>query len=149
MKKALFYSLLAVGLFSFQDLKAQENNVSSTFNDGEIISSQLAQYGNYDWKTSNGPYDAMIIGVYETPQYKSVQERQAIAKNPIKSSGIVMVKVNSENGQIKKGDAITTSSEAGVGMKATGPGMIVGVALEDATGSSGLVKIRVLIQYVR
>jgi len=34
-------------------------------------------------------------------------------------------------------------------MKATQSGMIIGIALEDANPSNGLVKIRILIQYVK
>lgn len=69
--------------------------------------------------------------------------------NTIKREGIYLVKFNSENGPIKKGDIVTTSSEPGVAMKATESGMIIGIALEDANGESGLVKIRILIQYVK
>ena len=45
--------------------------------------------------------------------------------------GRVPVKVNLENGQIKKGDAISASSEPGVGKKASVGEQTVGIALED------------------
>jgi len=50
-------------------------------------------------------------------------------KRPVALSGTVPVKVSNENGPIKPGDAITSSSVPGVGMKATQPGHIVGIAL--------------------
>ncbi len=51
---------------------------------------------------------------------------------PIALSGRVPVKVNTENGLIKKGDRITLSSISGVGTKATATSTVtVGIALED------------------
>ena len=41
------------------------------------------------------------------------------------------VKVSLENGSIKKGDRITSSSISGIGMKATDGGRVVAIALED------------------
>jgi hypothetical protein len=46
--------------------------------------------------------------------------------------GRVPVKVSLENGPIAVGDPITSSSSAGVGMKATSAGQIIGYALEKA-----------------
>ncbi|MEN9920368.1 MAG: hypothetical protein RL538_261, partial [Candidatus Parcubacteria bacterium] len=50
---------------------------------------------------------------------------------PVAQAGKVMVKVNNEGGDIKIGDAITLSSEAGVGTRATTTSRIIGIALED------------------
>jgi len=64
---------------------------------------------------------------------------------PIALSGRVPVKANLENGPIVKGDAITTSSVAGVGMKATSAGKIVGYALEDFTENDADGKVLVFV----
>jgi hypothetical protein len=50
---------------------------------------------------------------------------------PVALSGRVPVKVTSENGFIKTGDYITSSSIHGVGMKSTDKAMVIGMALED------------------
>jgi len=50
---------------------------------------------------------------------------------PVALSGRVPVKVNEENGIIRKGDPITASSTPGEGMKATKSGRIIGYALEN------------------
>lgn len=70
---------------------------------------------------------------------------------PVVSDGIAHVRYNLQNGPIQKGDYITISSEAGVGMKATESGFTVGVALEnsDATEKPGLIKVRVMVRYER
>ncbi|MEK7477894.1 MAG: hypothetical protein AAB645_00800, partial [Patescibacteria group bacterium] len=55
---------------------------------------------------------------------------------PVALSGRVPVKVSTENGPIKIGDHLTTSSLAGVAMKATTSGMMIGVAMDNFDGSS-------------
>jgi len=50
---------------------------------------------------------------------------------PIALVGRVPVKVTTENGLIKAGDLITSSSKAGYGMKAAKAGVVLGQALED------------------
>ena len=60
-------------------------------------------------------------------------------------SGRVPVKVNLENGPIKKGDAITSSSTPGVGMKATGSVKIIGYAMEDFNGTSNMTATMAMV----
>jgi hypothetical protein len=51
-------------------------------------------------------------------------------------SGRVPTKVTAENGPIKIGDPLTSSSIPGVAAKATEPGMIIGYAMEDYNNQS-------------
>ncbi|MBI2032008.1 MAG: hypothetical protein HYT08_05355, partial [Candidatus Levybacteria bacterium] len=50
-------------------------------------------------------------------------------------SGRVPVKVSAENGEIMPGDSLTASSKPGVAMKATKPGMVIGIAIEGYSNS--------------
>ncbi|OGH16333.1 MAG: hypothetical protein A2869_04810, partial [Candidatus Levybacteria bacterium RIFCSPHIGHO2_01_FULL_40_58] len=63
---------------------------------------------------------------------------------PIALAGRVPLKVSIENGPIKVGDSITSSSTPGVGMKATKAGRVIGVALEPYD-SDGIGKIIVFV----
>jgi hypothetical protein len=54
---------------------------------------------------------------------------------PIALSGRVPVRLSTENGPIRAGDALMLSSLPGVAMKATGTGMIIGTALDDFDGT--------------
>jgi hypothetical protein len=54
---------------------------------------------------------------------------------PIALQGRVPARVNTENGPILIGDPIAISSEPGVGMRATQPSYVVGIALENYSGS--------------
>ena len=84
---------------------------------------------------STKPYENSIIGIYsEKPGFKLSQKEDTINGSlaiPVALAGRVPVKVSSENGNIKKGDYLTSSSISGVAMKATKPGQVLGKALED------------------
>ncbi|HSX08587.1 MAG TPA: site-specific integrase [Candidatus Saccharimonadales bacterium] len=54
---------------------------------------------------------------------------------PLALQGRVPVKVSTINGDIQPGDDLTSSSIPGVAMKATGPGQIIGRALESYSNS--------------
>jgi hypothetical protein len=59
---------------------------------------------------------------------------------PLAIYGYFPAKVTMENGPIKRGDPITSSSKAGYGMKATSACKIVGYALEDAN-AEGTIQV--------
>ncbi|HDQ88593.1 MAG TPA: hypothetical protein ENN92_00370 [candidate division WWE3 bacterium] len=64
---------------------------------------------------------------------ETAQSCMASQKVLVALAGRVPVKVSLENGPIKAGDPITIGSTAGVGVKATQSGMIVGRALQSYT----------------
>ncbi|MFC1522607.1 hypothetical protein ACFL6Y_09380 [Elusimicrobiota bacterium] len=96
---------------------------------------------------SKVPYASNILGVVTTepgavlkgngqiligPDKKlNPKERPAIAL-----AGRVPVKVNLENGPIKIGDFLTSSSKPGFAMKATKTGRVIGIALESFSPST-------------
>jgi cytoskeletal protein CcmA (bactofilin family) len=61
----------------------------------------------------------------------------------ISLAGRVPVNVSLENGPIQVGDPLTSSSTPGVAMKATGPGDIIGTALESYDGTEPTSQIMV------
>jgi hypothetical protein len=85
-------------------------------------------------------YEGAMLGVISNPKdagdFNSIGHEIAEGDNPLPLAlvGRVRVKVNMENGAIKAGDPVTSSSVAGVGMKSTKPGMVVGVALSGWDG---------------
>lgn len=124
----------------------QKSTDENMFSNGTIVSSENATLRAQP-KMTNKPYDELMFGIYY--ENNAVPNGPIIRTNPFVSSGVTYVKYNSENGQIKKGDLITSSSTPGEGMKATQSGMVIGIALEDANGTTGLVKVRILLQYVK
>jgi len=116
-----------------------------TFPDGTILSSETGTI-RAELKLSSGPYDEFIAGIYSA---NKSSENATTKSNPVVSGGVALVRFNDESGNIKKGDPVTSSSETGVAMKALDSGVILGVALEDAGVSGDLLKIRVMIQYLK
>ena len=76
-----------------------------------------------------------LIGVISTAPGVTLGKNSDDAR-PVALKGRVPVKVSMENGEIKIGDPITISSVAGIGMKATLSGEIVGYALKGFSDSA-------------
>ena len=83
---------------------------------------------------STVPYDPSLIGVVSTQPYQvgGTNDGHSVI---LALTGRVPVKVSLQNGPIKAGDPLTSSSTPGVAMKATGPGDIIGTALEGYNGT--------------
>ncbi len=92
-------------------------------------------------RKSSTPYQNEVIGVVSGSPAILFEGSSVIAgpkldrftkgkKPPVALAGRVPVKVSLENGSIKPGDYLTTSSIPGVAMKATDAGQTIGVALE-------------------
>jgi hypothetical protein len=91
-------------------------------------------------------YDSQIVGVLVEAPVISVAPRDENT-DPVASSGSVSVRVSSANGTIGVGDFITSSSESGVGMKATESGYVLGKALTALDGDAGQITVAVEIGY--
>lgn len=113
-----------------------------------VVSSQIER----KLKKSGKPYEASIIGVvsgspalvFEGSNLMLGAEPNRFTrgtKPPIALSGRVPVKVSDEGGLIQPGDYLTTSSKPGVAMKASKPGVGLGIALEyfDGHGESKIL----------
>lgn len=150
LRYCFFALFVMIGSIAF----AQKNIASIdsyNFTNGSIV---VSDDGTFTGKlsTSKQTYDPTVIGVFVKKEIKPDSTGAPVMissnTNTVVSNGIVSVLYNSENGAIKKGDLITTSATQGVGMKATKSGIIIGVALEDVVSEKGLIKIRLMIQYV-
>lgn len=108
--------------------------ISEKIKDGNIISTS-----NKGFHLSKKSYDLDVIGVIALRPAISFDLRLPKGETPrypVVSTGTVGVNVSTINGQIKKGDYITTSAIAGVGMKASQTGAVIGTALEDFTSKN-------------
>lgn len=86
-------------------------------------------------------YDGQILGIVSTLPALAIGNvtKEGVAGVPVALSGRVPVKATNENGPIKAGDYLTSSSAPGVAMKATKAGPVIGVAMHDFDSSSGTV----------
>ena len=101
------------------------------------------------------PYSTKVAGVYSTkPGF--IGNRQGInnagtgPEIPMAVLGFVPCKVSAENGSIKRGDLLVSSSTAGYAMRGTDRlkmiGSIVGKALDNLESGQGVIDILVTLQ---
>lgn len=103
----------------------------SSLNAGELVTVDKNNAGNVV-RSSEG---SSVIGIVsKTPGFR-LSSKEKLPDGaywiPIALVGRVPLKVTSSNGTIQIGDRISSSSIKGVGMKSTGSGDTVGVALES------------------
>jgi hypothetical protein len=93
-----------------------------------------------------------VVGVYSTqPGFLGGADENGdnAGKVPLAVIGVVPVKVTGENGAIKPGNLLVTSSTPGHAMKAGADrrvGTIIGKALAPFNGSSGVIQMLVVLQ---
>lgn len=148
IKNFLKLLIIFLILFSFQ---AFADNLSFIAKNLEIDDEQ-AEIGDIISQTEQGlvrsalPYDENMIGVIaENPII--VFGKPNDQTKEIVSLGETMVKVTDVNGEIKKGDFITSSEIAGKGQKADQSGFIIGRALENLNNNEDMIRVEINIQY--
>ncbi len=118
------------------------NGASDGFDISEAISSaddvEAGDLVSADPSTSQSvvksrtPYDPAILGVITSKPAIAIGSTDG--NRHIALAGRVAVKVTGENGPVRRGDHLTSSSRPGYAMKAAGPGRVVGVALGEFDG---------------
>jgi hypothetical protein len=99
------------------------------------------------------PYSSAVLGIYSTKP-GAVGRRQLTPKNddevPMAMIGIVPTKVTAENGAIKPGDLLVTSSTPGYAMLGTDRSRLVGAIIGKAMGrldsGKGVIEVGVTLQ---
>lgn len=94
--------------------------------DGDIISAT-----NKGYKRTNSAYDPQVFGVVSKRPAVYLSDTLSPTDLPVISVGQVQVRISSQNGNIKEGDYITSSTVPGVGQKATENGFVIGTSSED------------------
>lgn len=119
--------------------------------DSEAKEGDIISQTSEGLKRSTSPYDRGMVGiVLDSPTI--VLHPETDNTKAIISGGDYPVNVTKKNGDIKRGDFITSSSEAGVGQRATQNGYVLGTALEDfprdgSNGDTGTVRASLNIHY--
>ena len=101
------------------------------------------------------PYSTLVAGIYSTKPglvgtTRKVDESAPQNEIPLAVVGIVPCKVTTENGAIRVGDLLVTSSTSGHAMKGTDRskmlGAVVGKALEPLEEGKGVIQVLVTLQ---
>lgn len=129
------YTLFPISLF------AQGFNVASTYqiDDPDIQNGDII-VSDGTLKRTSVTYSQKTFGVYTTNPKLVIRDATSSAL-PIIRLGDAIVNVTDYNGEIKKGDFITTSPVLGKGMKAGQSGYVLGIAIDDAAYSDQTVPV--------
>jgi hypothetical protein len=98
-------------------------------------------------------YSTSVSGIYSTKP-GTVGRRQTTAKSPdevpMAMMGIVPAKVSAENGAVKLGDLLVSSSKPGYAMKGTDRsrmlGSVIGKAMGKLDSDTGVIEVLVTLQ---
>jgi hypothetical protein len=102
---------------------------------------------------SSEPYSTSVSGIYSTKP-GTLGRRQTTTQSPdevpMAVVGIVPAKVSAENGPIKRGDLLVSSSKIGYAMKGTDRSRLVGAVIGKAMGNldtdTGVIEVLVTLQ---
>ncbi len=135
---------------------AESVNVSGgrdEYEPGDVLVIDPASEGNF--LKSSAPYSTAVTGIYSTrPGVVGRRQRTARAhmneEVPMAMTGIVPTKVSAENGPIKPGDLLVTSSRLGYAMKGTDRtqmlGAVIGKAIGHLDSGVGVIEAVVTLQ---
>lgn len=121
-----------------------------TTNDVTLEEGDVVEYDNNlqtGVKKTTSSYNNHILGIVSTLPALAIGDvnKEGVGAKPVALSGRVPVKVNTENGPIKVGDLLTSSSTPGVAMKAIKSGSIIGQAMQSFDGQ-GVGKVLVFVK---
>lgn len=112
---------------------------------GKVRDGAIVSFSNKGYAISVNPYDPTMIGAISMNPALSIDMESASKVYPVISTGNVIVAVSSLSGPIKKGDLITSSNIAGVGMKAVKSGYVLGAALDSYASSNAKAVGRIAV----
>jgi len=127
------YGTLFIGAVDTTNADIAENYPVSdiTIGPADVVSTQSSSSAML--VKSSIPYDPHTLGVISTKPGITLGSNDSLFQGdqrPVALKGRVPVKVSTVNGDINVGDALTSSTIAGVAAKATKAGQIIGKALE-------------------
>lgn len=135
---------------------AESVNVSgnrNTYEPGDVLVIDSVSEGNF--LKSSTPYATTVTGIYSTKPGVTGRRQHTPSEHmkeevPMAMTGIVPTKVNAENGPIKPGDLLVTSSKPGYAMKGTDRSQMLGAVIGKAIGhldaGIGIIEVVVTLQ---
>lgn len=149
MRLNFFLSLILVAAFLFFTPNVHAQEVKNGDGTATLGVANMVEFSNKDIKDgtiisssikgavpTNIPYDSQVLGVVSRDAAIILNGTNSENGVPVISTGAVYVFVSSKEGNIKKGDLLTTSTMPGVAVKATKDGFVLGTALEGYSNSN-------------
>jgi hypothetical protein len=124
-----------------------------SYEPGDVL--VIAAESGSDVLKSAEPYSTLVAGIYSTKpgtvgRRQTTDAKASKTEVPMAMVGIVPAKVSAENGPIKRGDLLVTSSTVGYAMKGTDRsrmlGAVVGKAMGNLNSGTGVIDVLVTLQ---
>jgi hypothetical protein len=129
---SILFLSIAIIFIGSSLLQVRADSVSQSYNanlvipTGSLVALQPGSANQIVIANSDNNED--LLGVSATPQSSLINLNSNGGNTQVVTAGSATVLVSDINGDIVSGDSLTTSPIAGVAMKATAPGKVVGVA---------------------
>lgn len=151
MKRILFFIFIFLGIFLLKNIvfsqKLPPLAINMEIKDSDLRVGDIVMKSNKGIVKANIPYSKELIGVVGKNPIM-IFGKATTTTLPIIYSGEAQIMVTNINGEIKKGDFITSSEKPGLGQKATQSGFVIAKALEDFNQNEGLIKAEINLQYI-
>jgi len=142
-----------VGAADFAE-SVETTSAPEAYEQGDVMIIDSTQRRHVDM--SDKPYSTLVAGVISTKpgllgsQYTDPNDPKLSKESPLAVVGIVPCKVSAENGEVKIGDLLVTSSTPGYAMKGTDRekmlGAVLGKAMEPIKNGKGVILVLVTLQ---
>lgn len=138
--KKLQIQLLAISLFLIITTNAVAQDLSSGLAleipiEGEAVAGDILCSSETSFSKCAKEYHSSMYGVVVDSSPLELRDSELENSKLVITAGIATVRVSSTNGEIKKGNLLTSSNIEGVAQLATKNGYVLGSALEDYSGS--------------
>ncbi len=107
--------------------------IGVTIGDKNVKNGDIITSTNNGYRLATKAYDPYLFGIASLTPALYLADEANPNDIPVITLGKVRVRVSNKNGEIKKGDFITSSETPGVGQKALENGSIIGMAEEGYT----------------
>jgi len=132
--------MLAPALVRAEAVVAQSYRAGETLEIGTLVSRSGTETDKVEKTKSDNRSSLVGVVIGRDESFVSYNTQSGTIK--VATSGVVFVDVSTVNGEIKTGDQLSASPIAGFAMKASGPGKVIGRALQDFTKTTNGAQIR-------
>lgn len=129
--KNLLYILLLALAFKYVSASSYDFAISVPILDPNVEEGSIISYVDGEYILSIEAYDPNIFGIVSGSPSLYLEDRNLESYVLVGSKGEMDVRISSKNGEIKKGDYLTSSEIPGVAQLADKSGRVLGIALDD------------------
>jgi len=138
----LFTFVITSSTMVFSQVSSSGVGVSIEIADSNAPHGSIVAFKDGTYSLSSEEYDKDMFGVINENPPLLLEFPETGSAIPVVSEGEVEVRVTNVNGDIKKGDFVTSSDTPGVGQKADRSGYVLGIATENHAGGEGLIAVQ-------